>query len=96
MAMADGTFRRLVRDEEIRREEYLDRQLELGWEEMPADRLPEGPGPADPERLLEGSELEGDPSLGRLLQRASRRAVSLRPRRPSTAFQASRQTSLGS
>ncbi|HEY8487220.1 MAG TPA: hypothetical protein VIL11_07485 [Limnochordales bacterium] len=45
--MAEGTFRRLVRDEEICREEYLDRQLELGWEETPADGLPERAQPAE-------------------------------------------------
>lgn len=42
--MADGSFRRVFRDEEHHREEYLDRQLEVGWEDDPADRLLE---PAD-------------------------------------------------
>ena len=36
--MADGSFRHVFRDEEHHREEFLDRQLEVGWEEDPADR----------------------------------------------------------
>lgn len=40
--MARTRLQRLAEDEEHRREDYLDRQLEVGWEEDPADLALEG------------------------------------------------------
>ena len=96
--MADGIFRRLIRDEEIRREEYLDRQLEIGWEETPADQALESPERLGVDRLLEREE-PGAPSFSRARQRAyarpsgrpSRPSYALR-RLPSTASSAARHT----
>lgn len=96
--MADGTFRRLIRDEEIRREEYLDRQLEMGWEEAPADQALEGLERLGADRLVELEEpgasslgLVRPGSYGRPSARVSKRPQTLR-RLPSTASSAARQT----
>lgn len=54
--VADGSFRRVFRDEEHHREEYLDRQLEVGWEENPADRALEPANRISVDQLMEASD----------------------------------------
>lgn len=60
--MADGSFRRVIQDEEHRREEFLDRQLEVGWEENPADQALEPRDQLTTDRLVEVQQEEmGEP-----------------------------------
>lgn len=63
--MADGSFRRVFHDEEHHREEYLDRQLEVGWEDDPADRALEPEHRAAAESLAEAGEEATRPRLWR-------------------------------
>lgn len=67
--MADGTFRRLFHDEEHRREDYLDRQLEMGWEDSPADQALESHDRLVTQGLLEAREDGSDSFTARIRRR---------------------------
>ncbi|MEW6049327.1 MAG: hypothetical protein AB1609_23120 [Bacillota bacterium] len=86
--MADGSFRHVIQDEEHRREEYLDRQLEVGWEDNPADRALEPRNRVTVDQLMEANEeLMSVPRSWRkppVSRRLSRAASAARHRAPAS------------
>ena len=92
--MTDGTFRRLIRDEEMRREEYLDRQLELGWEEDPADAALESPDRLSADPILAEAQGAAPARASRPAHESGGRKAARRPswRLVSAAASAARHT----
>lgn len=90
--MADGSFRGVFRDEEHHREEYLDRQLEVGWEESPADRALEPANRVSVDQLMEA----GDDAGAALKPWRRQRLSSLGRRGASRAVSAIRRSRAGS
>ncbi len=90
--MADGSFRHVFRDEEHHREEFLDRQLEVGWEDDPADRA------LEPERSASLDSLgEAGDEAGRGLRPWRRQLTASSARRsPARAVSVIRRNRIGS